>query len=267
MNNFKKDDTLERRHQIICKCREFFINFVVMEICKALYLLPVNLSDAPPRDVLPSANFDIMSRLKFFIVENKKTAIRFLKKCNPAADIDAMTFYELNRHTDLKEVSSYLEPLRQGYAMGVMSDAGCPGVADPGALAVGIAQSEGLRVIPLVGPSSILMSLMASGFNGQSFSFHGYLPIDGKARERKIKELEDISRRHDVTQIFIETPYRNGKMLSSLLSILNRSTRLCVAADITDPDNEFIVTKKVGEWKDVKIDIDKRPAIFLLYAR
>lgn len=151
--------------------------------------------------------------------------------------------------------------------MGVMSEAGCPAVADPGALPVSIAQREGLRVVPLVGPSSILLSLMASGFNGQGFSFNGYLPIDPRERERKLRELEQQSQKLDMTQIFIETPYRNNRMVASLASTLKGSTRLCVACDITDQENESIVTMPVSKWKTAKYDYDKRPAIFLIYAR
>lgn len=191
----------------------------------------------------------------------------FLKRCDPSFDIGSVTFYELNRHTDLTEVSSYLNPLREGVPMGVMSEAGCPAVADPGALPVSIAQREGLRVVPLVGPSSILLSLMASGFNGQGFSFNGYLPIDPRERERKLRELEQQSQKLDMTQIFIETPYRNNRMVASLASTLKGSTRLCVACDITDQENESIVTMPVSKWKTAKYDYDKRPAIFLIYAR
>lgn len=190
-----------------------------------------------------------------------------MKRCDPGFDLSGITFYELNRHTDLTEVASYLDPLRKGNAMGVMSEAGCPAVADPGALAVSIAQREGLRVVPLVGPSSILMALMASGFNGQGFSFNGYLPIEPKDRERKIKELESISRKQDMTEIFIETPYRNNKMLASLVKSLHPDTKVCVACDITDPDKETIVSLPVSKWKKAKYDFDKRPAIFLIYSR
>lgn len=238
-----------------------------MELIPALYLIPVNISNAPLRTALPDGNLDIIKQLRHFIVENVRTARRFLKRCDPSFDIGSVTFYELNRHTDLTEVSSYLNPLREGVPMGVMSEAGCPAVADPGALPVSIAQREGLRVVPLVGPSSILLSLMASGFNGQGFSFNGYLPIDPRERERKLRELEQQSQKLDMTQIFIETPYRNNRMVASLASTLKGSTRLCVACDITDQENESIVTMPVSKWKTVKYDYDKRPAIFLIYAR
>lgn len=238
-----------------------------MKLATALYLIPVNISEAPLRDVLPEGNLEVIKGIRCFIVENIRTARRFLKKCDAGFDIGATTFFELNRHTDPNEVSSYLEPLRRGEPIGVMSEAGCPAVADPGALAVSIARREGLKVVPLVGPSSILLALMASGFNGQGFSFHGYLPIDSKEREKRVRDLETISRKGDMTQIFIETPYRNNKMTESLIRTLNPETRLCVACDITDPEREEIVSLPVKEWRKRRFDFDKRPAIFLIYCR
>ncbi len=237
-----------------------------MKLTTALYLVPVNISDAPLADTLPAGNLDILKELHYLIVENVRTARRFLKRCDPSFDIGAVTFYELNRHTDPAEVSSYLDPLRRGEPVGVMSEAGCPAVADPGALPVSIAQREGLKVVPLVGPSSILMSLMASGFNGQGFSFNGYLPIDPKEREHKLRELESLSRKSSMTQIFIETPYRNNKMVESLARTLKPDTLLCVACDITDPEKETIITLPASRWKTRKYDFDKRPAIFLIHA-
>ena len=237
-----------------------------MELKPALYLIPVNISNAPLCDTLPEGNLDILRQLHHIIVENVRTARRFLKRCDPGFDIGGVTFYELNRHTDLNEVSSYLEPLRKGEAVGVMSEAGCPAVADPGALPVSLAQREGLKVIPMVGPSSILMSLMASGFNGQGFCFNGYLPIEQKERERKLKALEMLSKKNDMTQIFIETPYRNNRMIAAITAALRGDTLLCVACDITDAEKESILTLPVSKWKQAKYDYDKRPAIFLIYA-
>ena len=237
-----------------------------MELKAALYLIPVTISNAPLNDTLPSGNLDILRQLRHLIVENVRTARRFLKRCDPGFDIGALTFYELNRHTDLKEVSSYLEPLRHGKPMGVMSEAGCPAVADPGALPVSIAQKEGLTVVPLVGPSSILMALMASGFNGQGFSFNGYLPVEEKDREKRLRELENVSRKQNMTQIFIETPYRNNKMVESLAKTLRGDTLICVACDITDPEHESITTMPASRWKSAKYDYNKRPAIFLIYS-
>lgn len=234
-------------------------------IAAALYLIPVGISDASINDVLPAGNLRILHGIKHMIVENVRTARRFLRRCDASFDINAVTFYELNRHTDLSEVSSWLDPLRSGEPIGVMSEAGCPAVADPGALPVSIAQREGLRVIPLVGPSSILMALMGSGFNGQGFSFNGYLPIDEAAKVKKIRELETLSSRHDMTQIFIETPYRNNKMTKLLAETLRPDTLLCVAADITDPNREEIITRPASKWRNAKYNFDKRPAIFLIY--
>lgn len=237
-----------------------------MKIEAALYLIPVNISDAPLHDVLPDGNSVLLKGIRHFIVENVRTARRFLKRIDPAFDIASTTFYELNRHTDPAEVSSFLDALRKGEPVGVMSETGCPAVADPGALAVSIAQREGLKVVPLVGPSSILMALMASGFNGQGFSFNGYLPIDSKERERKLKELEATSKKADMTQIFIETPYRNNKMIESLISTLRGDTLVCVACDITDPEKETIKTMPASRWRKASYDFDKRPAIFLIYS-
>lgn len=238
-----------------------------MEIIPALYLIPVNISDAPLSDTLPAGNLGILKHLHHLIVENVRTARRFLKRCDPGFDIASVNFYELNRHTDPADVNAYLDPLRNGFPVGVMSEAGCPAVADPGSLPVSIAQREGLRVVPLVGPSSILMALMASGFNGQGFAFHGYLPIIPKDRDKKIRELESLSRKHDMTQIFIETPYRNNRMLATLAETLHGDTLICVACDITDPDKESIITLPASKWRHKACDYDKRPAIFLIYSR
>lgn len=237
-----------------------------MKLATALYLIPVNISDAPLNDVLPAGNLEILHQIHHLIVENVRTARRFLKKCDPGFDIAGVTFYELNRRTPPEDVTGYLEPLRRGEPVGVMSEAGCPAVADPGSVAVSIAQREGLRVVPLVGPSSILMALMASGFNGQGFSFHGYLPITPAERDRRVRDLESISRKTSMTQIFIETPYRNNKMVDSLSRTLKGDTLLCVACDITDPEKEDIRTMTAAQWRKAKYDFDKRPAIFLIYS-
>lgn len=237
-----------------------------MQLQAALYLIPVGISDAPLADTLPQAVAETVRGIRHFIVENVRTARRFIKKCDRSIDIDSLTFSELNRHTDLRDVSAYLEPLRRGEPVGLMSEAGCPAVADPGAAAVGVAQREGLRVVPLAGPSSILMSLMASGFNGQGFAFNGYLPIEQAARTKAIKDLESESARRDMTQIFIEAPYRNNKMLATLAATLRPTTMLCVACDLTDPQAESVRSLPAAKWRGVKADYDKRPAIFLIYA-
>ena len=234
-------------------------------IMASLYLIPVNISDAPLENVIPTGNHEVVRSIKHFIVENTRTARRFLKRCDKSIDIDSLTFHELNRHTDLAEVSTWLDPLRKGEDIGVMSEAGCPAVADPGALPVEIAQREGFRVVPLVGPSSILMSLMASGFNGQGFAFNGYLPIDDKEKLRALRDLEAESQSKNRTEIFIETPYRNNKMVAFLSENLCPDTLLCVACDITDAEKESIVTLPASKWKNHRKNYDKRPAIFLIY--
>ena len=230
----------------------------------ALYLIPVPLSDVPLSQVLPAANLDVVRGIRHFIVENIRSARRFIRKCDRDIDIDALTFSELNRHTDPKDVASFLAPLEAGEPVGVISEAGCPAIADPGADVVAIAQRRGLPVVPLVGPSSIVMGLMASGFNGQSFAFVGYLPIDAQARVRKLKEMEQRIVRDDQTQIFIETPYRNNSLLADLTRHLPGTLRLCVASDITG-SGERIVTRTIGQWASTKADFGKIPTIFLLY--
>lgn len=230
----------------------------------ALYLIPVTLSDVPLSQVLPAANIDVVRGIRHFIVENVRSARRFIKKCDRDIDIDGLTFYELNRHTDPNDIASYLAPLENGEPMGIISEAGCPAIADPGADVVAIAQRRGLHVVPLVGPSSILMGLMASGFNGQSFAFLGYLPIEASARVRKFKDMEQRIMRDDQTQIFIETPYRNNALLADLKRHLPGNLRLCVASDITG-EKERIVTRTIRQWAADKTDFGKVPTIFLLY--
>jgi 16S rRNA (cytidine1402-2'-O)-methyltransferase len=229
-----------------------------------LYLIPVTLGDTPIEKVLPLFNTTIISELNYFIVENIRSARRFLKKCNPKIEIDTITFYELNQHTDIKEIASYLLPMKRGESIGVISEAGCPAVADPGADVVALAQQEGYRVMPLVGPSSILMAVMASGFNGQSFAFQGYLPIEANERVKKLKQLESRAYTEDQTQLFIETPYRNQKMAEEILLHCKPQTRLCIAMNITC-DDEYIVTRSVKAWKGKLPDMHKKPAIFLIY--
>lgn len=235
-----------------------------MTIENALYLIPVQLSDGDLAAVLPATNTVIVREIKHFIVENVRSARRFLKKCDRSINIDELTFYELNRHTDPRDIASYLAPLEAGNAMGVISEAGCPAIADPGADVVAIAQRKGLKVKPLVGPSSILMGLMGSGFNGQSFAFLGYLPIDGGDRQRKFKEMEHNIIHNDQTQIFIETPYRNNALIATMIKSLPSHLRLCVASDITG-EKESIVTRSIKEWGKVEYDYSKTPTIFLLY--
>lgn len=230
----------------------------------SLYLIPVTLGDSPLRRVLPEYNVQIVSTLKFFIVENVREARRFLKKCNRNIDIDTLTFFELNEHTDRNIIRPFLDPLRQGNDMGLISDAGCPAVADPGADIVAIAQNEGFKVVPLVGPSSLLMALMASGFNGQRFAFNGYLPVEAGERAKKLKQMESRAYQEDQTQIFIETPYRNQKLVEDILLHCRPQTRLCIAMNIS-LDDEFIITKSVKAWKNHLPDMHKRCCVFLLF--
>lgn len=230
----------------------------------ALYLIPVTLGDTEIDRVLPNHNRNIIAGISHYVVENIRSARRFLRRSNPDIVIDDLTFYTLDEHTRPEEVASFLAPLREGKPMGVISEAGCPAIADPGADLVAIAQREGLPVVPLVGPSSILMSLMASGFNGQSFAFNGYLPVEPGERTRKIKQLEQRAYSEDQTQIFIETPYRNHKMIEELVRTCRPNTRLCVACDISC-EGEEIHTRTIAQWKKAKYDIQKRPAIFLIY--
>jgi 16S rRNA (cytidine1402-2'-O)-methyltransferase len=230
----------------------------------ALYLLPVTLGETPWEQVLPAYNKEIILGIRHFIVEDVRSARRFLKKVERSIDIDALTFYPLNKHTSPEAISGYLKPLAAGEPMGVISEAGCPAVADPGADVVAIAQRRGLKVVPLVGPSSIILSVMGSGFNGQSFAFHGYLPIEPAERAKRIKQLEQRVYAEDQTQLFIETPYRNMKMMEDILKSCRPQTRLCVAANITCPD-AFIRTRTVKEWQGKLPNLDKIPCIFLIY--
>lgn len=231
----------------------------------ALYLLPVTLGDTEIRSVLPDYNKDIITQLKHFIVEDVRSARRFLKKVDSSIVIDELTFYPMGKHASADLFASYLKPLEQGIPMGVLSEAGCPAVADPGADLVAIAQRKNLRVIPLVGPSSMILAVMASGFNGQSFAFNGYLPISPGERAMKLRHLEQKVYQEHQTQLFIETPYRNGKMIEDILRTCKPTTRLCIAAGITCPE-EFIRTKTIKEWKtSVLPDLNKIPAIFLIY--
>lgn len=230
----------------------------------ALYLLPVTLGDTSVDKVLPAYNREVIRGIKHFIVEDVRSARRFLKKVDAEINIDELTFYPLNKHTSAEEVFGYLKPLEEGAPMGVISEAGCPAVADPGADVVAIAQRKNLRVVPLVGPSSILLSVMGSGFNGQSFAFHGYLPIEPGERTKRLKELESRIYTESQTQLFIETPYRNNKMAEEILRTCRPQTKLCIAANLTC-DGEYIRTKSVKEWKGKLPDLNKIPCIFLLY--
>ena len=230
----------------------------------ALYLLPVTLGDTELNTVLPAYNIEIIQGIKHFIVEDVRSARRFLKKVDREFDIDSLSFYPLNKHTSAEDISGYLEPLLAGQSMGVISEAGCPAVADPGADVVAIAQRKNLKVVPLVGPSSIILSVMGSGFNGQSFAFHGYLPIEPGERVKRIKQLEQRIYSENQTQLFIETPYRNHKMVDDPLQNCRPQTKLCIAANLTC-EGEYIKTRAISEWKGKVPDLSKIPCIFLLY--
>lgn len=228
----------------------------------AVFLLPVPLSDNDIAEVIPAYNIEIIRNIKHFIVENTRTARRFLKKFDKSLDIDGLTFIELNEHTDEADIPAMLEPVSRGEAIGVMSEAGCPAVADPGARLVALAQQHGIKTVPLVGPSSILLSLMASGLNGQTFSFVGYLPIDDKQRSEALRRMSTHSQKTDTTYICIETPYRNQRLFDQLVRTLPGNMRMCIAVDVTGR-RQSIVTRTVSEWKKSDVRLDKIPAIFL----
>lgn len=228
-----------------------------------LYLLPCPIGDTEPKEVLPAHNFDVMRTLDYFIVEDVRTARRFLSKAG-MAPIDRLEFTELNEHTRPADIEDMLTPVVNGRSAGVISEAGVPAVADPGSDIVAAAHRKGIRVVPLVGPSSILMALMASGLNGQSFAFNGYLPVKPPERAKAIKHFERRARTENQSQIFIETPYRNGKLYEEFLSSCAPETRLTVAVDISGPE-EFIMTQTVAEWKRRPApELHKRPAIFIM---
>lgn len=229
-----------------------------------LYLIPCTLGDTPAEQVLPQHVIDVARKLQNFVVEQPKSARQFLSALKPEKPIQTMHFSSLNEHTDPKELAGLLAPLLAGQDVGIISEAGCPGVADPGADLVNLAHRKGIHVVPLVGPSSILLALMASGLNGQCFAFHGYLPIEDAEKKAAIMALEAESIRRKQTQIFIETPYRNEKMFGALLAHCRPKTQLCLATDITLP-SELIQTRSIAHWKSHQTpQINKRPSLFLL---
>lgn len=232
----------------------------------ALYLFPVPLSDTSrPCDVLPTTNAILLRQIKHFIVENVRSARRFMKRIDPSININELNFTVLDEHTRPEDVAAMLIPLSEGKPVGVISEAGCPAVADPGADAVAVAQRKGWKVIPLVGPSSILMALMASGFNGQNFAFSGYLPIEPAKRAAKLHEMEQRIRREKQTQIFIETPYRNNRLIAELTRALPGNLMLCVASDITGARQD-ITSRHLSQWAKSTYDYSKTPTIFLLFS-
>lgn len=230
-----------------------------------LYLIPSAIGDETTSASFPEINLRIIEKLHHFVVEDVRAARRFLKKILPGIKIDDLSFQILSEHTRPEEVAVLLEPVLQGTDMGLLSEAGLPCVADPGALLVGHAHENGVKIVPLTGPSSVFLALMASGFNGQNFAFHGYLPIDKNERTAKIRELERAVYTHDQTQVFIETPYRNHQMMESLVQTCRQQTRICIAVNLTLP-GETIMTRTAEQWAVCKWpEIQKKPAVFLIY--
>ncbi len=228
-----------------------------------LYLIPNRLGEDVPLEVLPISIKKVLEEVDHYIVENEKPARRFIKKISPSKSQRSLTINTVNKYTDASEIPSYLAPCLEGKPIGLLSDAGCPGVADPGAEIVKLAHEKNIKVVPLVGPSSILLAMMSSGMNGQNFCFNGYLPIDKSERKSTLKLLERTSLEKNQAQIFIETPYRNDKMLNDLINILHPNTRVCIATDIT-LTSEFIKTLSVATWKHQTITLHKRPTIFII---
>lgn len=228
-----------------------------------LYLIPTRLGDNPPLEVLPIAIKKVIENLDHYIVENEKTARRFIKRISPGKSQAKLNLKPLNKFTDPSELTGYLDVCKEGISIGLLSEAGCPAIADPGSDIVMLAHQNNIPVIPLVGPSSIVLAMMSSGMNGQGFCFNGYLPIDNHERKSKIKELEKRSAQFNQSQIFIETPYRNNKMLEELSRHLHAKTRICVACDLTLP-TEYIRTMPAEDWKKIKVDLHKRPTIFII---
>lgn len=228
-----------------------------------LFLIPVPIANVPPEMVLPPEVFRILKDLKHLVAENPKSAMKFLRRTRLAMDIDQITFLTLDEHTRPEEISGLLEPMRNGNNMGLMSEAGMPALADPGAELITMAHKAGFRVKPVTGPSSITLALVASGLNGQNFAFNGYLPVKKDARISTIRKIEEKLYREKQTQIFMETPYRNMALLNDITNYCKPRTRLCIACDITGRE-ELIMTRSVGDWKNNIPDIHKKPAIFII---
>lgn len=235
-----------------------------MKALGKLYLIPTTLGESDPMDVLPQTVKRAIDFIDYYIVENEKTARKSIKIVHPEKKQPDLKISLLNKHTEVKEHAQMIAPCLQGINVGLMSEAGCPGVADPGAAIVKIAHEKGIQVVPLVGPSSILLALMGSGMNGQSFAFNGYLPIEKSEKKTALKNLEKLSFDKNQSQLFIETPYRNNKLLEDILQILQPNTHLCIACDITLP-TEYIKTFRVADWKKTTVDLHNRPCIFIIH--
>lgn len=229
-----------------------------------LYLIPVPLGDNEAMDVLPQTVQRTIEFIDDYIVENEKTARKFIKSIYPEKVQATLRLSSLNKHTEISEHNKMIQPCLEGKNVGLMSEAGCPGVADPGAAIVKLAHEKGIQVVPLVGPSSILLAIMGSGMNGQSFAFNGYLPIDKGEKKNALKNFEKLSQDKNQSQLFIETPYRNNKLLEDILQALQPNTHLCIAADLTLP-TEYMKTLRVQDWKKIKVDLHNRPAIFIIH--
>ncbi|HLO92189.1 MAG TPA: SAM-dependent methyltransferase [Lentimicrobium sp.] len=228
-----------------------------------LYLIPTPLGDNDHFYTLPGYNIQVIEKINVFIVEELKTARRFLRKAGYKQDFEEVTFHVLNEHTKPEESSTFLDQAKKGLDIGLLSEAGCPAIADPGTSVVSIAHQIGIKVIPLTGPSSIILALMASGLSGQRFTFYGYLPIKPTERSHKIKELDRLAQLHSETQIFIEAPYRNKQIIQALLETCNEHTLLCIATNISLPD-ESIKTASIREWRKIKPDPGKNPTVYLI---
>lgn len=230
-----------------------------------IYLVPITLGDSACEMVIPQEVIQSTIKLRHFIVENIRTTRRFLRKLDNSFPIDSTQFFELNKHSKTQQIETFLQAINDGFNVGVMSEAGVPGVADPGAIVVEYAHQNNIQVIPWVGPSSILLAVMGSGLNGQNFAFNGYIPVKGPERIKKIKALENRSRNENQSQLFIETPYRNSHLFDDILKTCSPETKLCIAVDIT-LETEYIKTKPIKIWKNSKPEINKRPAIFIIQA-
>lgn len=230
-----------------------------------LYLIPSPLGENDPAEVIPSYVLELLQHINHYVVEEFRTVRRYLSRAGLKGKIDGLQMYELNEHTPVAQIEGYIKVLQDGNDVGLISEAGLPAVADPGAQLVDLAHRHGIEVIPLVGPSSLMLALMGSGLNGQCFAFTGYLPVKPDERKAKIKLIEKVSAQLRQSQIMIETPYRNGQLFADLLAVCGPKTRICVAADITLP-TQTILTKSVAEWKKNPIEIGKRPCVFVLLA-
>ena len=228
-----------------------------------LYLIPSAISNAPIEEVLPGYITSVINNITYYIVENERTGRRMLIRLGLKTPIDELTFFVLNKHTDRSELPAFFD-LALGSDIGLLSEAGLPAIADPGSDLVLLAHRKNIEVVPLVGPSSILMAMMASGLNGQNFAFNGYLPVASNERIRRIRQLEQYSLKENQSQIFIETPYRNNQLIGDILKSCSESTLLCIATDITS-NKAMIKTHSIAEWKNIKLDLNKRPSIFILH--